>query len=93
MLQNLADLARECGSSIKDPSRQQADIAKAILSHSDGLVRPWFHTDLKGLNIISTPAGIKMRFPFEGDDFWQTIEGLHEEALVDEEEYQTSLSY
>jgi hypothetical protein len=93
MIQNLADLARECGSGISDPSRQQSDIAKSILSHSDGLVRSWVHTDEKGINLLSKYGTTSMRFPFDGDTFWQNVEWLHEEALVDEEDYQAGLPY
>ncbi len=93
MIQNLAGLARECGSSINDPSRQRTDIAKAVLSHSEGLVHPWYHTDLKGLRLVSTYGRMSMRFPFDGDDFWQIIEQLHEEAIVEEEDFQANLSY
>lgn len=93
MIENLAALARECGSSINDPSRQRADIAKAVLSHSDGLVRPWVHADTGGLNLISNHGRAIMRFPFEGDAFWQNVELLHEDAIVDEEDYQASLPY
>ena len=93
MIQNLADLARECGSGISDPSRQRSDIAKAVLSHGEGLVRPWFHADEKGLNLISAYGRTIMRFPFEGDLFWQNLEWLQEEAIVEEEDLQASLPY
>lgn len=93
MIQNIAELARECGSNISDPSRQQSDIAKAVLSHSEGLVRPWVHSDTKGLNLISAYGRAIMRFPFEGDIFWQNIEWLQEEAIVEEEDIQTGLPY
>ncbi len=95
MIQNLAELARECGSSISDPSRQRVDIAKAVLSHSAGLVRSWLHSDMKGLNLVSNERveRIVMRFPFEGDAFWKNVEWLHEEVLIDEEDYQESFPY
>ncbi len=93
MIQNLAELARECGSGISDPSRQQADIAKAVLSHSEGLVHPWFHVGAQGLNLVTTYGRAIMRFPFEGDIFWQNIEWLQEEAVVEEEDAQASFPY
>ena len=93
MIQNLADLARECGSSINDASRQRSDIAKAVLSHSEGLVRPWVHLDVEGLNLISKYSRISMRFPFDGDIFWKNVEWLQEEALTDEDDYESNLAY
>ncbi len=93
MIQNLAELARECGSKLSEPSRQRQAIAQVVLSHSEGLVRSWVHTDAKGLNLISKYGRTAMRFPFEGDTFWQNVEWLHEEALIDEEDYQESFPY
>ena len=93
MIQNLTDLARECGSSINDPSRQRSDIAKAVLSHSEGLVRPWVHLDVGGLNLISRYSRTSMRFPFDGDIFWKNVEWLQEEALTDEDDYEANLAY
>lgn len=87
MIQDLTGLARECGSNAPDPSRQRQAIAAVVLSHSEGLVRSWVHADAKGLNLISKNDRITMRFPFEGDKFWKDVEWLHEEALVDEEDY------
>lgn len=89
MIQDLAELARECGSGISDPSRQRYAIGQAVLSHSEGLVRPWLHPDMKGLNLISNGRieRVVMRFPFEGDVFWKNIEWLQEETLVDAEDY------
>ncbi len=89
MIQNLTDLVRECGSGISEPSRQRQAIAQAVLSHSEGLVRPWLHSDMKGLNLVSNGRieRVVMRFPFEGDVFWKNVEWLHEETLVDEEDY------
>ncbi len=87
MIQNLAELARECGSGISDPSRQRQAISQAVLSHSDGLVRSWLHSDDKGVNLVSKNERITMRFPLEGDKFWQEVEWLQEEALVEEEAY------
>ena len=93
MIQNLTDLARECGSSINDPSRQRSDIAKAVLSHSDGLVRPWVYPDVGGLNLISKYSRISMRFPFDGDIFWKNVEWLQEEALTADEDGYEALAY
>ncbi len=89
MIQDLAELARECGSGISDPSRQRQAIAQVVLSHSEGLVRPWLQSDMKGLNLISNGRleQIVMRFPFDGDAFWKNVEWLYEEALVEAEEY------
>jgi hypothetical protein len=86
MIQNLTDLARECGSSINGPSDQRSAIAKAVLSHSEGSVRTGVHLDLEGLALITAYGRMVMRFPFEGDTFWKNIEWLHEESLDEQHE-------
>ncbi len=89
MIQNLTELARECGSGMSEPSRLRDAIAKVVLSHSEGLVRLWTHADKKGINLVSNGRveRVVMRFPFDGDVFWKNIEWLHEETLVDNEDY------
>jgi len=88
MIQNLQELAAECGSSARDASRQWSDIAKAVLSHSEGLVRPWYMPDMTGLELRGKYGKTSLTFPFSSEDLWKDIEWLHGESLSDEDYYE-----
>ena len=86
MIYNLTGLAQEVGSGSTDPQVQLADIQKSVKEYTEGMV--WLQASPSGIRIRSNEITYSevLRYPFDSDDFWKTVDYVYDESLNIEEE-------